>query len=490
MASRDLKVMWGSTALAIVLAVGAVFAGGTTVPKPIPTKAPKPTPTQTALPTEPTALTNIREVFDPSLISDIRLDIPVRSQRVLNNRSKDLYVPATFQITVNNHQSPKMKVAIKLKGTTSRYGINTTYAYSSYKLKFDFDRAHAKQTLLGLKSLTLNSMTQDSSKLHETFAYEAYRAMGVPASRTGYAHMRMSKNIPHPDRGLYLVLESLDDVFLGSNFKDVTQHLYENNHNFTEIAPYTVGRNLKVDSRFQVKEGWKATPNRNDLRTFAKGIQKSGKKLWNFLETHSDRDKLIMLFAVDNFTGGWDTYSGPLLNNFQFRSNQLGRMTFMPWGLDNTWGENYFNDVKGTHWFKSYKVPAKFHDDFFFPVDSKTAAFPGSFQIAYNAGVRTPSKMTNYQFTRGALFRKCLAYAPCATLYFQDLAQVSQWATDTHLAKRMIAQGKLIKKFTTGYSKAEQTRTSKWVGKRQAQIIAAIAKHCEKDNSGLISTCH
>jgi spore coat protein CotH len=482
-ASRDLKVIWGSVALSVVLAIGFALKVGTETATP----APKPaaTPTQ---PADPTALTDLNKIFDPSQISDIQLDIPAKSQKVLDNRSRDEYVPATFQITIGNQKSPKLEVRIKIKGTTSRYGINTTYQFSSYKVKFAFGKQHKTQTLLGLKSLTLNAMTQDSSKLHETFAYETYRAMGVPASRTGYAHIRMSKNIPKPDRGLYLVLESLDDVFLGANFNDVTQHLYENNHNFTEIFPGYVGKNVKIDARFQVKEGWKATPNRSDLKVFAKGIQSSGKKLWDFLETNTDRERLIMLFAVDNFTGGWDTYSGPLLNNYQFRSNQLGKFTFIPWGLDNTWGENYFNDVAGSRWVKSYTAPSKLHDDFFFPVDSNTASFPGSFMIAYNAGVTNPAKMTNYQLGRGQLFRKCLTYSPCATLYFQDLQKVSDWATSTNLPQRMIAQGAVIKKLTNGYSKAEQTRTSNWVLKQQARVAKAIAKHCElKEN--VIQSC-
>ncbi len=482
MASRDLKVIWGSVIVSVVLVVGFAFNA-----EPATIAAPHPTATPTT-PADPTALTDINKIFDPSQISDIQLDIPAKSQKVLDNRSRDEYVPATFQITIGTQKSPKMEVRIKIKGTTSRYGINTTYQFSSYKVKFAFGKQHKTQTLLGLKSLTLNAMTQDSSKVHETFAYEVYRAMGVPASRTGYAHIKLSKNIPKPDRGLYLVLESLDDVFLGANFKDVNQHLYENNHNFTEIVPAYVGGNQKVTPRYQVKEGWKATPNRDDLRTFAKGIQSNGKKLWDFLETNTDREKLIMLFAVDNFTGGWDTYSGPLLNNYQFRSNQLGKMTFLPWGLDNTWGENYFNDVKGSRWVKSYTVPSKLHDDFFFPVDSKTASFPGSFMIAYNAGVTDPAKMTNYQLGRGQLFRKCLAYSPCATLYFQDLQKVSDWATATNLSKRMIAQGAVIKKLTNGYSKAEQTRTSNWVTKQQSRVAKAIAKHCELTEN-VIQSC-
>jgi len=483
MASRELKVIAGSTILAIALAVGAFFA---------PTEPAEQKPTPKLTPTEvadPTALTDLNLVFDPARITEIKLDIPNKSKKVLENKNRDDYVPATFQITVGEQSSPVMNVGIKIKGTTSRQAITSTWAYTSFKVKFNFGKGNKTQTLLGKKSLTLNAMTQDSSKIHETFAYEAYRANGVPASRTGYAHLTLSKNIPKPDRGLYLVLESLDDEFLADHFTDITQHLYENNHNFNEIYPSTVGKNVKEDSRFNVKEGWKASPNRNDLRAFAKGIQSSGKKLWDFLETNTDRDALIMQFAVDNFTGGWDTYSGPLINNYHLRFSNEGKMTMIPWGLDNTWGENWFNDMKSTKWVKSYDAPTKAHDDFFFPVDTQTASFPGSFLIAYGAGVTESDKMTNYQLGRGQLFRKCLTYSPCATTYYQNLQKVSLWATDTKLSDRMLATGELIKKFTTGYHKAEQKRTASWVGKQQLRVQKAIEKHCKLDANQQITSC-
>lgn len=483
MASRDIKVLAGSTALALALAVSAFFVP--TSPA-LDLASPKPTPTQTL---DPTLLTDINQVFDPSTISEIKIDIPNKSKKVLSNANRDDYVPATFQITIGSRQSPVMEVGIKIKGTTSRYAITATYQYSSLKVKFNFGEQYKTQTLLGKKSLTLNAMSQDSSKIHETFAYESYRAMGVAASRTGYAHLTFSKNIPKPDRGVFLVLESLDDEFLAENFTDLTQHLYENNHNFNEIFPAAVGKNVKENSRFVVKEGWKATPNRDDLRAFAKGIGKTGKKLWDYLETNTDRDSLIMLFAADNFTGGWDTYSGPLINNYQMRFSNEGKMTMIPWGLDNTWGENWFNDQKSTTWVKSYQAPTKAHDDFFFSVDKPTASFPGSFLIAYGAGVTESAKMTNYQLGRGQLFKKCLAYSPCKTLYFQNLQTISQWATDTKLAERMTTASKLLKKFSNGYERAEQKRTAAWVGKQQQRIEKAIAKNCSLDPSGVITNC-
>jgi hypothetical protein len=66
---------------------------------------------------------------------------------------------------------------------------------------------------------------------------------------------------------------------------------------------------------------------------------------------------------------------------------------------------------------------------------------------------------------------------------------VSQWATDTNLSQRMLETAKLIKKYSDGYDKAEQVRTSKWVGKQQARIEKAIAKNCELDAGGLVLAC-
>ena len=471
------KILW-ITNIAIAVFIGVFIT--LTQPVHFQNKPTHHTSTPVPTPTQPSANTDYLQIFDPSQISAIHLDIPNSSKKVLANATLSKYVPATFQIKVGEFQSPVMDVQIKVKGTTSRYGINTTYAYTSFKVKFNYDKQHKTQTLLGLKSLTLNAMTQDSSKLHETFAYETYRAMGLVASHTGYTHLTLSKNIARPNRGLYLVLESVDDVFLGANFQDVTQHLYENARNFTDISPASVGGNSKVNGSFKVKQGWKATPNRDDLRAFAKGIQANGKKLWNFLATNSDRERLIMLFAVDNFTGGWDTYSGPLQNNFQIRSDLNGKMTFIPWGLDNTWGENYFNDVKSTHWMKSYNVPIALHDDFFFALDKPTASFPGAFLIGYHAGVKDVNALTNYQLRRGALFRKCLVYSPCATLYYQDLKRISDWAANAKLTSQMQQTEKVIKHYTSDYAKAEQKRVEAWVTKQQANVGKVLAKHCNK----------
>ena len=474
--------------------VGALLATGIFITLPQdnqnpgvnPSLSPSPSPTETK---DATIFDNVDDLFNPSQITDIHIEVPAKSKKILSSAYEKTWAPVTMQVSLGTKQTPVMNVCIKIKGTTSRYSINTTYAYMSFNVKFACDSAHKNQTLLGLKKLTLNAMTQDSSKIHETFAYETYRAMGIPASRTGYTHLTFSKNIVRANRGLFLVLEPLDDVFLGKNFQGVTQHLYENQKNFNEITVSNVGKNVQNNRGYQVKEGWKATPNRNDLRAFAKGIASSGQKLWDFLDTATDRSKLIMLFAADNFTGGWDTYSGTIKNNYLMRSDAQGKFTFLPWGLDNTWGENYFNDMSSTHWGKDLHLPTVYHDDFFFPLDSQSASFPGAFIIAYQAGVRDTNRLTHYNFARGAIFRKCLKFAPCATEYYQDLKKISDWATSSNLVERMKTQSTQIKSYTTSYQEAEQVRVQKWVGKQQARVAAVIKKHCQLSGTE-VSSCH
>ena len=80
------------------------------------------------------------------------------------------------------------------------------------KAAFKLKLAHTVkgQRFLGLKTLTLNNMVQDPSMVHELLAYEAFRAVGIPAPRTGYAFVRVNG----ADYGVYLNVETLDDVSL------------------------------------------------------------------------------------------------------------------------------------------------------------------------------------------------------------------------------------------------------------------------------------
>ena len=481
MTKKRLSLLVAGIALACVAAVVAVLVF--VIPN-SQTKQPNPKPTA------PTT-SELDSIFDPSQVSATYIDLPQASIEKLNGYKNDQYVPAKFRMVYAGKETAQLNVGIRIKGTTTHSRLGNTWYRPSFKIKFDWAKGYDTQTLFGKRSLTFNAFVQDNSRLHETYAYAAYRAMDVPAPRTGFTTITFEgKDLPNqPKRGLYLVLESEDDEFFADHFQDVTQHVYENNHDVTDFDESKIGGDVQTNTYFDVKQGWKATPNRNDLRAFTKAINSSGVTFWNNLDQVADRERLIMLFAVDNFTGNWDTYSGPLKNNFTFRSNQKGKFTFVPWGTDQSFGENLFNDPGARVRYPGYRLATKSHDDFFITVDKPYTAYPGSYIFAYSAGLRDMSEMENYQIGRGKIFVKCLHYAPCSTLYFQDLQKVSAWAKETKLSSQMSATSELIAPYLSAYQKAESARTIRWTDQQIQRVDAAIARNCALDKKNQIKSC-
>jgi len=441
--------------------------------------------------TEQPVVDELARIFDPSKISETYIELPKKSISKLDSYDNENYVAAKFKMTYDGTTTQLIDVGIRIKGTTTHSRLNNLYYRPSFKVKFDWAPGFKTQTLFGKRSLTFNAFVQDNSRMHETYSYIAYRAMDVPAPRTGYTTITFGgSTVPEqPKRGLYLVLESEDEEFFAQHFQDVTQHVYENNNDVTDFDEAKVGGDVEVNSYFKIKQGWKATPNRDDLRALVKVANLDGTEFWNGLDSVVDRERLVMLWAVDNFTGNWDTYSGPLRNNFTFRSNIAGKFTFVPWGTDQSFGENLFNDPGARVRIPGYRLETKSHDDFFITVDKPWTAYPGSYLFAYSAGIRDMSKMENYQILRGKMFSKCLYHAPCATLYFQDLQKVNDWAKAQNLSSQMTNTKALIESHLTEYQKAEADRTINWVPQQVTRIEDALKRHCKFDSAGLVTSC-
>ena len=474
-----------SVVLAIATAVSLIFLPGVFSPA----ADNSPTPTQTPAPKP--VVDQLARIFDPSKISQTFIELPKKTIAKLNSYDNDKYVAAKFRMVYDGTPTTQINVGIRIKGTTTRSRLNNLYYRPSFKIKFDWGVGYENQALFGKRSLTFNAFAQDNSRMHETYSYMAYRAMDVPAPRTGYTTITFEgKTLPDkPKRGLYLVLESQDDEFFADHFKDVTQHVYENNRELSDFDKAKIGGDVEVNTYFKVKEGWKASPNRDDLRALMRVSNLKGAKFWNGLEPVVDRERLVMLWAVDNFTGNWDTYSGPLRNNFTFRSNSLGKFTFVPWGTDQSFGENLFNDPGARVRYPGYVLPVKTHDDFFITVDKPWTAYPGSYTFAYTAGIRDMAKMEGYQISRGKLFQRCLYYAPCATLYFQSLQKVTEWAKIQDYPAQMTQTKALIQKHLSPYQQREADRTINWVPKQIKRIDAALKRNCKFNDLGTVTTC-
>jgi spore coat protein CotH len=393
-----------------------------------------------AIPTAPASASALNQaaLFNPGVINTIELTVPDASHTALSNpNTAKQYTAASFTFRSGGQSIGPIQTGIRLKGSTSLEMID---AHPSFKIAFNWKLLKGNR-FLGLKNLTLNAMTQDGSKLHEFGAYKLFNLMGVPASRTGWAELKVNG----VSKGLYVSIETIDDIFLASRYRDITQHLYEGIA-LNDLKP---GNNdgTELTGHYLTKEGWKGTAkNKNDLgKLIAAANYSSGAKWWAKLGTVADRNELLGMFAVENFLGHWDGYSGPLQNNHFFRSNQQNKFTMIPWGTDQTFGEN--------------RQTRTLLDDYFMPLDKPTSGHPWA---------------NRDNMPRGLLFTKCLAYSVCKTAYLQKLKAVSAKVSSARFVASLKTASTLIASYSTQDVKDEQVRVQQWVTKQQARVTAVL----------------
>ncbi len=388
---------------------------------------------------------SIDQFYGSSKIFDVYLNINQAGMTSLDQNLKTYTAAQVGFVTPDQQSSGPINIGLRLKGSTS---LEKLAGRPSFKIKFNWSSLKG-QRFVGLKRMTLNAMTQDNSLIHETSAYHLYNQMGVPAPRTGYARVYINGTL----KGLYVSIETPDDVFLGTKFADPTKHLYEGAA-FQDFLPGH-DNGTDVTGSFLVDEGWNTTPDKSDL---TKAIQvantATGASWWAQMNGTFDRKTLIMQFAVDNFIGNWDSYSGPIINNYYARSNINGKFTLMPWGTDQTFGENRATPRAG--------------DDYFFAMDTPQAAFPWMSQPQFHGKTSLP---------RGILFQKCLAYKACKTEYLNDLKAVLAKATTGKLTTFMRAQAAMVRGYSNSGNILEQTRTINWVGKQITKVQALLKKN-------------
>jgi len=398
-------------------------------------------------PAQAVAPITLTDIYNPAKILRIDFTLPAPSVTSLNNQQTlKVYVPGKLNISSGAKTSGDLDIDLHLKGSTSLFTLDQT---PSFKVKF---KKNGGAGYLGLRKLTLNAMTQDGSKVHEFAAYALFNAMGLPAEKTGWAHVYVNG----VDKGLYVNVETPDEVFIQKRFKDITQHIYEGI--WSQDLRYGNDSGDATSGSFLVDYGWKATPNKNDLGKLFDYTNSWDPADWyKSLPGAFDRTALIKFLAVENFIGHWDGYSGPDINNYFLRSNTRNKFTFIPWGTDQTFGANNQTEVVG--------------DDFNMNMLSETSIHPWS----------------SRPMRRGQLYTQCINYKPCRTEYLKDLKAISAKVTSMKLTAKISAAIKVINpvadvQFGTTMQQltnlhTEQAQTLRWIVSRQAQVATLLKQN-------------
>jgi CotH kinase protein len=240
----------------------------------------------------------------------------------LNTNTGD-YQRGTFGLRVGGvPQGPPLDVGIRLKGGLGSF--QPIPGKAAFKVKFN--EFVKKQTFFGLEKLTLNNMVQDPSMVHETLTYELFRSLDLPASRTGYAFVRVNDEA----YGLYLNIETLDEISLPRWFVS-TQHLYEAEPGL-DLEPGS-------ETEFEVDRG--DDEDISDLEALIAAANDDGGDWSDGMDAVADLQQMTRMWAVERYAGHWDGYAGnpgPFgPNNYYLHSDDVGLFTMLPWGTDQTW---------------------------------------------------------------------------------------------------------------------------------------------------------
>jgi len=158
-------------------------------------------------------------VYDPTFVHELDIEMTdlAYSELAANSEAYNSTYWVEADVTFDGERLEQ--VGVRLKG---RWG---SWRSLSQKAGFKVDMNHyvSGQRLHGVKTLTLNNMVVDPTFAKEHLAYQAYAAIGVPAPRTAYTWVTLNGE-PY---GLYLNVESVDDVYLERFWDEPDGNLYD-----------------------------------------------------------------------------------------------------------------------------------------------------------------------------------------------------------------------------------------------------------------------
>lgn len=247
--------------------------------------------------------------FAEARIFELALELPPASVEGLE-RGGD-YMPGTLGFA-----GYEVALGVRTKGSSTYDDLD---GKPSLKLHFGAITPGAK--FLGVERLTLNNMKYDDTMMREAAAYRIYAQMGVPAPQSSYAHL----TINGADYGLYSMVETLDENFLGRVFPDDPDgNLYDTLFTLSDLTSGGL-------ANFDLQEGDPATAGA-DLAALVAELD--GGNILDVLQRRFDLESTLSYLALDLVSANWDGYSRNTNNYLLYHATLTDRWYFVPWGQD------------------------------------------------------------------------------------------------------------------------------------------------------------
>lgn len=268
------------------------------------------------------------EVFDNKTVLPIRIEISSNELAVLRRNDRQ-----DVRVTVWEGDKVYRDVGLHVKGAAgSRRGIDDKPA-----LTLNFQKFVPGQRFHGLRKIHLNNSVQDGSYMCENLCGELYRKAGVPAARVTYATVELNGR----KRGFYVVKEGFTKDFLGMHFKNKDGNLYDGGF----LREVTEQLERDIDGDEDVRDG-------SDLKALAKAAQvPDADERWTALNQVLDVDRFATYASLQVLTWDWDGYIMNRNNYRIYHDVGIGKMVFLPHGMDQMFWETHHQPIPRPHRF-------------------------------------------------------------------------------------------------------------------------------------------
>jgi len=190
-------------------------------------------------------------------------------------------------------------------------------------LTLNFDKFRKGQLFYGMDKIHLNNSVQDATFMTENITRGLFRVAGVPVTRAGHARVTFNGR----DVGLYVVVEGVDKQALRRFFKDPRGNLYEGG------MRKDVGDTLRKTSGNDPED-------RADLKLLGEALSDSNlASRTSRLKSIVDLEAFVSFMAMEVLVVHWDGYCVRPNNYRIYHDPGVGRMTFLPHGMDQMFWE-------------------------------------------------------------------------------------------------------------------------------------------------------
>lgn len=241
------------------------------------------------------------------------------------------YVPAIASLG----GSGKARLGIRIKGNASLVSAMIEKR-TNYPFKIDINYFKKGQNVDGIQKFNLHPVVSKKPTAHipgmppsvfagefgleEYLSYGAFRAFGVPASRTGWMDVYLNGQY----LGLYTVLENTDSTFMERNFGS------------------TRGSTYKPENEYLAWKGFEYT--KYPTLNWKGGGDGTHKSIINLMDVINHKPvasfpKVIDVQSIFNYIAGnvalgnWDTYE-ELGHNYLLHEGAPGRFCILPWDMN------------------------------------------------------------------------------------------------------------------------------------------------------------